>query len=115
MLFTIVVHCVDDTKVFFSLCDILVLSAADDEEDERSDEAWIYRWLIAALCLLAVVVIVILVVVVMATRHRRRARGRRFDNDVEMKRRQEKYFNTLRTTNDGYYNWTYDPTDVYST
>jgi len=54
----------------------------------------------------------ILVVVVIATRRRRRSRDRRFaGDDVELKRRQEKYFNTLRASNSGYYNWTYDPAD----
>ena len=68
--------------------------------------AWIYRWLIAAVCLSAVLVAAILVVVVMATRRRSRD-----DQDVELKRRQEKYFDTLHGATsgaDGYYNWTHD-------
>jgi len=73
--------------------------------------------LIAAVCLSAVLVVAVLIVVVMATRRcRRGSRDRRFDDDVELKRRQEKYFNTLRTTtSDGYFNWSYDPADIYST
>jgi len=81
----------------------------------RDSQAWIYRWLIATVCLLTVLVVAILIVVVIATRRRRRSRDRRFDDDVELKRRQEKYFSTLRTTNSGYFNWTYDPTDVHAT
>jgi len=85
-------------------------------DTDTENQAWIYRWLIVAVCLLAVLVAAVLVVVVIATRHRRRSRDRRFDDEVELQRRQEKYFNTLRTTNcSGYYNWTYDPTDVCST
>jgi len=83
-----------------------------DTERQRDNVAWIYRWLIAAVCLSAVLIVAILIVVVMATRRRRRSRDRRYDDDLELKRRQEKYFNTLRATGDGYYNWTYDPTDV---
>jgi len=46
----------------------------------------------------------------------RRSRDHRYDDDdIELKRRQEKYFNTLRAPDDGYFNWTYDPADVYST
>jgi len=78
---------------------------------EQVNVAWIYRWLIAALCLSAILIIAVLTVVVIATR-RRRSRDRRLDDDVELKRRQEKYFNTLRTTSDGYYNWTYDPANT---
>jgi len=84
-------------------------------ERQRDDVAWIYRWLIAAVCLSTVLVVAILIVVVMATRRCRRSRDHRFDDEVELKRRQEKYFNTLRAPGDGYYNWTYDPADVSNT
>ena len=79
--------------------------------DTERHQAWIYRWLIAAVCLSTLVVVALLIVVVVAT-SRRRSRDRKLDADAELKRRQEKYFNTLRVTGDGYYNWTYDPTDV---
>jgi len=87
-----------------------------EAEHQRDSQAWIYRWLIAAICLSIVLVAAILIVVVIATRRRRRSsRDRRFDDDIELKRRQEKYFSTLRATNNGYFNWTYDPTDVHAT
>lgn len=105
-------------------------------DPEPSNEATEYRWLIVGIVLSFVAVAVIIVLLFALVRHRRLKEGKRYgkslpitaassggakagsarqrgvggrrnDADIERRRRQEKYFDTLCT--DGYYNWTYDP------